>query len=53
MRLTGILFAWAITAVAAVAADPAPLLVVYGPEAPTREGDPDHVARSFGSVPAD
>ena len=32
---------------------PAPLIVVYGPEAPTREGDPDHVERLFLSVPAD
>ena len=32
---------------------PAPLMVVYGPEAPSREGDPDHVERVFVSVPAD
>jgi hypothetical protein len=52
-RLTGILIAWALTAVGAAAADPAPLLVVYGPEAPSREGDPDHMERIFVSVPAD
>ena len=28
-------------------------MVVYGPEAPTREGDVDHVERLFISVPAD
>ena len=32
---------------------PAPLMVVYGPEAPTREGDVDHVERLFLSLPAD
>ena len=37
----------------AASAQPAPLMVVYGPEAPTREGDPDHVERLFISVPAD
>ena len=35
------------------AAQPAPLMVVYGPEAPTREGDADHLERVFVSVPAD
>jgi len=34
-------------------AQPAPLMVVYGPEAPTREGDADHVERLYLSVPAD
>ena len=34
-------------------AQPAPLMVVYGPEAPSREGDPDHVERLFIEVPAD
>ena len=34
-------------------AQPAPLMVVYGPEAPTREGDADHMERIFLSVPAD
>ena len=32
---------------------PAPLMVVYGPDAPTREGDVDHVERVFLSLPAD
>jgi PKD repeat protein len=32
---------------------PAPLMVVYGPEAPTREGDGDHLERLYLSVPAD
>ena len=36
-----------------VVAQPAPLMVVYGPEAPSREGDPDHMERLFVSVPAD
>ena len=40
-------------ATAASGRRPAPLLVVYGPEAPSREGDPDHVERLFVSVPAD
>lgn len=43
----------ALAAGAAAAAEaPAPLMVVYGPEAPTREGDADHVERIFVSLPA-
>ena len=34
-------------------AQPAPLMVVYGPDAPTREGDVDHVERLYISLPAD
>lgn len=52
MRGLGFLLA-AMLAAPAWAADPAPLLVVYGPEAPSREGDPDHMERIFVSVPAD
>ena len=54
MRLSagiGVLLALVVSGVAS--AQPAPLIVVYGPEAPTREGDPDHVERIFLSVPAD
>jgi PKD repeat protein len=36
-----------------LAAQPAPLMVVYGPEAPTREGDVDHVEHLHISLPAD
>lgn len=53
MRLTGIGVALALLAPAAAVAQPAPLLVVYGPEAPTREGDADHRERLFLSLPAD
>ena len=49
----GVLLALAAPAWAQVEPGPAPLLVVYGPEAPTREGDPDHMERLFISVPAD
>ena len=34
-------------------AQPAPLMAVYGPDAPTREGDVDHVERLYISLPAD
>jgi hypothetical protein len=54
MRLSagiGVLLALIVSGVAA--AQPAPLIVVYGPEAPSREGDPDHMERIFLSVPAD
>ena len=50
---SGSLLALAAPASAQVDPGPAPLLVVYGPEAPTREGDPDHVERLFISLPAD
>ena len=49
----GVLLALTAPALAQVQPGPAPLLVVYGPEAPSREGDPDHVERLFISVPAD
>ena len=49
----GVLLALTAPALAQVEPRPAPLLVVYGPEAPSREGDPDHVERLFISVPAD
>jgi hypothetical protein len=47
------LLSWALVAGPVAQAQPAPLMVVYGPEAPTREGDVDHVERLFVSVPAD
>ena len=49
----GVLLALTAPALAQVLPGPAPLIVVYGPEAPSREGDPDHVERLFISVPAD
>ncbi|HET9069984.1 MAG TPA: hypothetical protein VFN28_15190, partial [Amaricoccus sp.] len=52
-RLTGIGTFLALLAPGMAPAQPAPLLVVYGPEAPTREGDPDHLERLFISLPAD
>jgi PKD repeat protein len=33
--------------------EPAPLMVVYGPEAPSREGDPDHVEHVYLGLPAE
>ena len=49
----GAFLALAAPGMAQVQPGPAPLLVVYGPEAPTREGDADHIERLFLSLPAD
>lgn len=53
MRLAAVTALIAIALGAAASAQPVPLMVVYGPEAPTREGDPDHVERIYVRVPAD
>ena len=53
MRLvTGVALASALAGNVAWA-QPVPLIVVYGPDAPTREGDVDHLERLYLSVPAD
>jgi PKD repeat protein len=53
IRLLAVLLASLPAAAPGVCAQPAPLMVVYGPEAPTREGDADHMERLYLSVPAD
>ena len=53
MRLAAATALLAIGLAPAAFGQPAPLMVVYGPEAPTREGDADHVEQVFVRVPAD
>ena len=52
-RLIGTAVLVAGLATAASAQPVSPLMVVYGPEAPSREGDPDHLEQVLLSLPAD
>ena len=53
LPMTAALLVAGLVGAGAAGAQPAPLMVVYGPDAPTREGDVDHLERVFISVPAE